>query len=1352
MARPSSRASSVSSVDESDLWRPPSTDPSGPLHSDDTYRLAWSAGVPAPSVVFASDDELSVKAASGSFSSVAFGLRFPVASFYWALVCSPPECLAEHVGVAPAPFKDALPDALSREAPALPRSFLSPADLRRRMLPWLLEETRAGIASGLSRGGSLSSLSVPLRAVSASVVQHTSGVFSPTGESTDLAFAQVIVHLKKLASTKQLSPNDVGVLLLQRNAIPLPEGSPGSPKSVTSGASNSRIPIPVTMQEVLSSDVACLAILESVGDETAEESLTAPQQQQQQQPNAASSSGGGKAVVARLLTRPPRRSESGSAQVHRVIDGFLLSLCKGGSAVSVQRSDGPPLKVNKATHSLRFLPLDSLTTSTREFSSLCSFHVTPFASAIATPVPTPPLPPTVPPEWFQLPPPGPRIAVAATSERGRELAERVARSGLPPTAQVLSEPLAVAIAERLNHAQANAVLRCVADRSSPRSPRVHLIHGPPGTGKTKTIASLIAAFLGGHRVLGGQAIQRPSSATDCRVTPRPASATRPGSATGIPITPGAALQALRDAKERLRNQPPEPVKRGRSPPHASSPPAKRSLPRADSDTESAAGLSSSDDEDSRVRPLRSDARAPVKLLSVPRQPSQAVRASQSDEDAIIVLDDSSDDDLDAENEEGDQEDAEIVLDDDDDDAADESVNGTSTVAAREKPVLAFDSAPSLRGSVKLPPLASLGIGVPRSRPGSAQLQNGLATALDASRRRAERQKEPVRETKAMLDSEAQKITSQRVRALPPPSAPPRPQPVVTQHAPLFCGRILVCAPSNAAVDEIVSRLVGKRSEPLPTRQGIAASPRVVRLGKEEAVRPDVRPWMLATQAKRLMASTASPLGGEPVDSLKEALHRAKSEAGSLRGRGGGKDADEATQKRLERLDAQIASLERRILRSTTPKHVRSQAMSFQEACDTLIQSAHVVATTLSTSAGSQNTRGRGRALAGPVRSQVASLAASFTWDAIIIDEACQATLVSSLVALTASIVSREAGRAAGSPPTLILVGDPQQLPPTIVSRRAARAGLSQSLFERLLATVADPDARGVVSLPPKLTWRPTSLGGYFLLDTQYRMHPAIRAFPSKQFYLDRILDGVPIDIDPGRGVDSIVSRPQPYFRCQVFSPVRFISCAPSVSKASAVYENLAEARIISRLVAELLRVAMLVPWKSGKSASCDLRGKIGIITPYQMQTKLVRRLLREELKLSVDHELDDYATVSTVDGFQGQEKDVIFLSCVRTKNIRGGRGGGGGGGIGFVKDRRRLNVALTRAKHSLVIVGDSDWLASHDKTWAALIDDLTRRRQLWSINNAIHAAQIANQPKEDVWTTQSVWKAVGSLLRGYVTE
>ena len=106
---------------------------------------------------------------------------------------------------------------------------------------------------------------------------------------------------------------------------------------------------------------------------------------------------------------------------------------------------------------------------------------------------------------------------------------------------------------------------------------------------------------------------------------------------------------------------------------------------------------------------------------------------------------------------------------------------------------------------------------------------------------------------------------------------------------------------------------------------------------------------------------------------------------------------------------------------------------------------------------------------------------------------------------------------------------------------------------------------------------------------------------------------------------------------------------------------------------------------------------IGIVTPYAGQVRAIRDLLPESLQ---------EVEVRTIDGYQGREKDVIIFSCVRSNSD---------GNIGFLSDRRRLNVALTRAKRGLVVIGNSDTLR-HDDNWGAWIEHVrSRKLEAWHL-------------------------------------
>jgi ATP-dependent RNA/DNA helicase IGHMBP2 len=224
---------------------------------------------------------------------------------------------------------------------------------------------------------------------------------------------------------------------------------------------------------------------------------------------------------------------------------------------------------------------------------------------------------------------------------------------------------------------------------------------------------------------------------------------------------------------------------------------------------------------------------------------------------------------------------------------------------------------------------------------------------------------------------------------------------------------------------------------------------------------------------------------------------------------------------------------------------------------------------------------------------------------------------------------------------VVLAGDHCQLPPTILSAEAARAGFGISLMERLVALHGAAVTRR--------------------LDVQYRMNEAIMAFPSAQFY-----DGALVADASVRGhllrdlagvVDNDLTRDAMQF----------------IDTAGASYDEEAEPGGESRLnpqEAELVCRKVQALLDAGVSAQ-----DIAVIAPYAAQVRLLREKLRAP-GLEID----------SVDGFQGREKEAVVLSLVRS-NPRGE--------VGFLADVRRINVAMTRARRKLIIIGDSATLAAH---------------------------------------------------------
>lgn len=241
------------------------------------------------------------------------------------------------------------------------------------------------------------------------------------------------------------------------------------------------------------------------------------------------------------------------------------------------------------------------------------------------------------------------------------------------------------------------------------------------------------------------------------------------------------------------------------------------------------------------------------------------------------------------------------------------------------------------------------------------------------------------------------------------------------------------------------------------------------------------------------------------------------------------------------------------------------------------------------------------------------------FDMVVIDEAAQASEVAVLPPL-----SLGAARC-------VLVGDPQQLPATVISKAAGTLLYSRSLFERF-----------------QLAGCPT-----LLLSVQYRMHPQIRDFPSRYFYQGRLTDS-----------ESIVNLPdEVYYKDPLLRPYLFYDIThgrESHRGGSVSYQNIHEAQFCLRLYEHLQ--------KAVKSLGLG-KVSVGIITPYKLQLKCIQREFENVLNSEEGKDL----YINTVDAFQGQERDVIIMSCVRASSH----------GVGFVADIRRMNVALTRAKRAL---------------------------------------------------------------------
>ena len=244
---------------------------------------------------------------------------------------------------------------------------------------------------------------------------------------------------------------------------------------------------------------------------------------------------------------------------------------------------------------------------------------------------------------------------------------------------------------------------------------------------------------------------------------------------------------------------------------------------------------------------------------------------------------------------------------------------------------------------------------------------------------------------------------------------------------------------------------------------------------------------------------------------------------------------------------------------------------------------------------------------------------------------------------------------------VVLAGDHCQLPPTVKSIAALKAGLGKTLMER------------IVEMHPEAVT---------LLKIQYRMNDDIMRFSSNYFY------GGQVESAPEVRFRSILDMDIPMTWIDTSAFADSVS-NDSVSDGSAVgafkEEFVGESfGRINKAEAELTLLALQNYFeKIGKQRLLDERIDVGIISPYRAQVQYLRRLLMKREYFKPFRRL---ISVNTVDGFQGQERDIIVISLVRSNDE---------GQIGFLRDLRRMNVAITRARMKLIILGNAPTMTRH---------------------------------------------------------
>lgn len=243
---------------------------------------------------------------------------------------------------------------------------------------------------------------------------------------------------------------------------------------------------------------------------------------------------------------------------------------------------------------------------------------------------------------------------------------------------------------------------------------------------------------------------------------------------------------------------------------------------------------------------------------------------------------------------------------------------------------------------------------------------------------------------------------------------------------------------------------------------------------------------------------------------------------------------------------------------------------------------------------------------------------------------------------------------------VIMAGDHKQLPPTILNAKAEKKGLGETLFQRLLGLYGK-DIKEI-------------------LEIQYRMHEDIMDFPNREFYGGRLKADEDVKshrLGDLRGVGGEISPPL------IFVDTSLMNAGERTPPGSTSKENPLEAELVKEITEKLCNAGL-----GG--------GEIAVISPYDAQVDLLRREIR----------VDDLE-IKTVDGFQGREKEAVVISFTRSNPA---------GDVGFLRDLRRLNVAITRARRKLILVGDAKTLSAHP-TYLRLINYIKERGVIYHSMN-----------------------------------
>ncbi|KAI3877661.1 hypothetical protein MKW98_020142 [Papaver atlanticum] len=273
---------------------------------------------------------------------------------------------------------------------------------------------------------------------------------------------------------------------------------------------------------------------------------------------------------------------------------------------------------------------------------------------------------------------------------------------------------------------------------------------------------------------------------------------------------------------------------------------------------------------------------------------------------------------------------------------------------------------------------------------------------------------------------------------------------------------------------------------------------------------------------------------------------------------------------------------------------------------------------------------------------------------VIIDEAAQLKECESAIPLQLTYVRHA-----------ILIGDERQLPAMVQSKISEKAEFGRSLFERLVSLDQNKH----------------------LLNIQYRMHPSISVFPNVEFYNKQILDASTVKER---------SYTRNLLQGRMYGSFSFIDVSHGKEEFNDMHscKNPVEVAVISAIIENLYKA----------SIANNNKVSVGIISPYKAQ---VFGLI-DKLGNKYEAHRNFSVSVRSVDGFQGAEEDVIIMSTVRSN---------GNGSVGFLSNHQRTNVALTRARYCLWVVGNGQTLMNSDSVWRKLVQSAKDRECFFSVDD-----------------------------------